>query len=195
MARHIAGRDACHFLPHGCGVRSAGESAAIIKADDIKGIKRPKLHIIMKIAPGEIPKFFQNKRSGNDCGAGIKREAILSKHSRTAAGAFQPVEHSRAIAPCTQTNGCRQPAKASTNNDRMRSGIHCQHTLTLETAIIPDASGCVTDQGTCGIYGGQNPLPAMQPEWPRPPQIPAKPLKFWVKNPSPHNRPDQQYNR
>jgi hypothetical protein len=58
------------------------ERPAFVVEDAVKGIARDEFDIILALAAGQLENIVKHKRRGDDRGAGIKLEAVLSQRRR-----------------------------------------------------------------------------------------------------------------
>jgi hypothetical protein len=121
IAFDIAGGQTGDFPPHGVGVARAVECRSIVEADAIKRCDRGQRHIVRQFAAAKAPEFLQQEWSGQDGGAGIKGESVLTEHRRSATGGIELLHNGYTVAPRAQSNGCREAAKSRTDHHGVRA--------------------------------------------------------------------------
>ena len=152
VAFDVTRRDAADFLLHAGRVGAAAHHGAVVEAEVVEGVEGLQRHVVGELRTGKRPQLFEDEGSGDDGGPGIEGEAVLPEHAGAAARLVQFLEDTDAIAPRTQPDRSRKPAKAAADDGgvgppvshmaRRRGMVDvCKHQLTVETVRRDFARG------------------------------------------------------
>ena len=120
IASDIARAEARHLGDHLRLVTAVIEPAAIVEADPIERIHQAQVDIIGHALAAQRPEFFKQEGRGNDGGTGIEDEAVAAVHVGTATGRVQFLEHRDLITARGETDGRRQAAEATADDQSDR---------------------------------------------------------------------------
>ena len=119
----ILRRNPRDFGPRHIKIRRTAHHVAVIKADQIEGVHRAQINILRKLAAGERPEFFQQIGRGDDGGAGVKSETILTKDISAPAWRIKLFKDCHTPTARTKPNSRRQATKARAYHNRMRARV------------------------------------------------------------------------
>ena len=111
------------FGPRHIKIRRTAHHVSVIEADQIEGVHGAQINILRKLAPSERPEFFQQIGRGDDGGAGVKSETILTKNISAPAWRIKLFEDCHTPTTRTKPNGRGKPTKAGANHNRMRAQV------------------------------------------------------------------------
>ena len=123
IAGQVGGFEARDFGAHGRVIGGAREGGAVVEADLVEGVDTAQVDVVAHRAAAQRPEFLEQIGRGDDGGAGIEGEAVLTVGVCTPARRIELLEDRHAPSPRTQPHRARQPPEAGADDDGVRPGV------------------------------------------------------------------------
>ena len=98
------------------------ERLAIVPSDTVEGFAGDDLHVVGGFFSCEGEEFIEEKRSGEDGGAGVVSESFVAEDGGATAGLFEGFEESDVVAAGLEANGGGESAEARANDEGWGAG-------------------------------------------------------------------------
>ena len=112
IALEVIGKMLANLSLHFLLVTGVFEGLAVVPGDPVKGFAGHDFDVIGGFFSCQPEKFIEEKRGGEDGGAGVVGESLVTKNGSAATGLFEGLEESDVVATGLKSNGGGETSKA-----------------------------------------------------------------------------------